>query len=55
MTNLIGKVAIITGASSGIGWEVAKNLDATGPRIDSSYDGASIGAGDVMSSLGCTA
>ncbi len=33
MTNLKDKVAIITGASSGIGWAVAQDLDAAGMKL----------------------
>jgi NAD(P)-dependent dehydrogenase (short-subunit alcohol dehydrogenase family) len=45
MQKLQGRVAIVTGASSGIGQGIAKRLDCEGAKAIADYPGALDGAG----------
>ena len=51
MSNLKGKVAIVTGASKGIGAQVARDLAAAGAAVVVNYAGSRAGAESVVADI----
>lgn len=51
MSKLINKVAIVTGASKGIGAEIARNLAANGARVVVNYASSKSGADKVVADI----
>jgi 3-oxoacyl-[acyl-carrier protein] reductase len=51
MSKLAGKVAIVTGASKGIGAEIARQLAAAGAAVVVNYAGSRAGAESVVTSI----
>jgi 3-oxoacyl-[acyl-carrier protein] reductase len=51
MSKLAGKVAIVTGASKGIGAEIARQLAAAGAAVVVNYAGSRAGAEGVVTSI----
>jgi 3-oxoacyl-[acyl-carrier protein] reductase len=51
MSNLKGKVAVVTGASKGIGAAIAKGLSAAGAAVVVNYSSSKEGAGRVVADI----
>jgi len=51
MSNLIGKVAVVTGASRGMGRAIAQRLGADGAKVIVNYGGSAEEAKAVVQSI----
>jgi NAD(P)-dependent dehydrogenase (short-subunit alcohol dehydrogenase family) len=51
MSELLGRVAVVTGASLGIGAVIAKGLGAAGAKVVENYASSKDGAGQVVAAI----